>query len=102
MRTVRRSLLLFLVVACGEPAREGLAIAPGPFGQVAELVALTPGTELADTGDITVVDDAALPLEGYRLERAGDGVVVHAHDALGAQYGVAAALEAYGYRFCHF
>jgi hypothetical protein len=101
VRAVRRSLLLFLLIGCGEPARGGLAIAPGPFGQVAELVALTPGTELADAGDITVVDDAALSLEAFQLERSGDGVVVHAHDALGAQYGVAAALEAYGYRFRH-
>jgi hypothetical protein len=100
---VRLSLLplVLFVVACGESPRGPLTISGGPFGDaIGELVALTPGTALADSGDIVVVDDA-LPAEAYRLERAGDGVIVHAHDVLGAQYGVAAALEAFGYRFRH-
>ena len=100
---VRVPLLLVLLAACGDEPRGPLAISPGPFGQViGELVALTPNTTLAsDGGDIAVVDDAAVAIEGFQLAHAGAGVVVHAHDALGAQYGVAAALEAFGYRFRH-
>lgn len=71
-----------------------------------ELVALTPysGLSIGDGGDfkISVIDDDAIPLEGYSIETAGtDAWTVHAHDVLGAQYGVAAALENLGFRFRH-
>jgi len=37
----------------------------------------------------------------YRVERVGDGLLVHAGDVLGAQYGVASVLEQAGWRFYH-
>jgi hypothetical protein len=84
-----------------------------------ELVALTPEHDLSlslvptvhpptadahDAFQIAVVDDAAMPLEGYRIDPVTGterSFVVHAHDVLGAQYGVADALEHLGLRFRH-
>lgn len=49
---------------------------------------------------VAVVRDLA-PCECYRLERDPRGLVVHAGDALGAQYGVTELLEAMGVGFLH-
>ncbi len=57
------------------------------------------GLSIGRDGDfaIAVVDDADVPAEGYRVEPlGGQHWAVHAHDVLGAQYGVAAALENLG------
>ncbi|NVB83233.1 MAG: hypothetical protein HOV81_32975 [Kofleriaceae bacterium] len=107
-----RAVLAFLVVAaaagCGDGVRGNISIqAPDAWTPaMGELVGLTPysGLSLGDTGDfkIAVVDDPEIPLEGYRIEAGGaDAWTVHAHDVLGAQYGVAAALENLGFRFRH-
>lgn len=64
-----------------------------------------PAMEVAMTGDgttrIAVVLDAALANEGYRLEQAAHGYVVHGGGVLGEQYGLAALLEAMNVRFYH-
>jgi len=108
---VRAALVALLVVAgCrGDDLRGNVTIVSDPQWEPAlrELAALTPysgltvGTDPRDGLQIVVVDDAAIPLEGYQLARDGETLHVHAHDVLGAQYGVSAALEALGFRFRH-
>ncbi|MCW5802890.1 MAG: hypothetical protein KIT31_10930 [Deltaproteobacteria bacterium] len=102
------ALCLLGLVACGSddapPARADVAVAVDPAfaGAFTDFVAFAPGVTLGEgSPKISVVADAALPAEGYRLERTGDGVTVRAADVLGAQYGAAAALEGFGYRFRH-
>jgi hypothetical protein len=65
---------------------------------------------LGDDGDfrIQVVDDADIPIEGYRIEAPAvfdssshQVWTVHAQDVLGAQYGVAVVLENLGFQFRH-
>lgn len=114
MRAVALAVRLWLPVwlacaACGDNIAAPITIASDPRWepQLAELVALTPYRDLAvgaDPGEgirIVVTDDASIPLEGYRLDVAGDVLTVRAHDVLGAQYGVSAALEDLGFRFRH-
>ena len=104
MRVV--SLVLVLLVACGDNVRGRITIGtPDVWSPaLAEFVALTPYSDLSlgQGGEIhiEVVDDATIPLEGYRIDR-GAHITVAAHDVLGAQYGVAAALEDLGFRFRH-
>ena len=87
------------VAACGDNVRGDVTVDPGPWGfAVGELVSMTPygGLSIGTGGafGIAVVDDDAVPLEGYRVEPdAANHWTVHAHDVLGAQYGVAGALE---------
>jgi len=68
-------------------------------------VALTPDRRITLDGpgafDIDLVTDASMPAEGYRLSIESERLQVRAPDALGAQYGTAAALEALGFRFRH-
>lgn len=107
MRAVVLTVLCFL--GCGDNQHAPITVVADPRWepQLAELVALTPYADLAigsDPGDgfrIVVSDDATIPLEGYRIEVTGDVLSVHAHDVLGAQYGVAQALEGLGFRFRH-
>lgn len=104
-------VLLVLLAACGDNIRGNISIAVAPDRgdwepAIAEMIEMTPyrGLTLGAGGDyrIELVEDAAIPAEGYRLEAAGeDRIVVHANDVLGAQYGTAAALEALGFRFRH-
>jgi hypothetical protein len=85
---------------------------------ITELVARIPASDIrVVTGEaaashaIILGDDPTIPTEGFRLadlphevdsdSADNDGLIVSAHDLLGAQYGVAAALEAYGFRFRH-
>ena len=103
MRAV--SLLVFLL-ACGDNVPTSITIQAPPTWEstLKEFVALTPtGVELGEGGafPITLVEDASLPLEGYRVARVGELIEVRASDALGAQYGAAHALEALGFRFRH-
>ena len=96
-------------IGCGDDLRGSITIVSDPQWepQLRDLVALTPyrglsvGTDPGAGYEISVVDDAAIPLEGYRLEVSPLVYRVHAHDVLGAQYGVAAALETLGFRFRH-
>lgn len=100
---------LVLCIGCGDNVRGQITIVSDPQweAQLGELVRLTPYTGLqvgGDPGDgfqIVVADDATIPLEGYRIEVTDDVLSVHAHDVLGAQYGVAQALEGLGFRFRH-
>ena len=102
-------LAVLAVVGCGDNVRGQITIASDPRWepQLAELVKLTPYTGLAMGGDpgdgfqIVVADDSTIPLEGYRIDVTGEVLRVHAHDVLGAQYGVAQALEGLGFRFRH-
>ncbi len=95
--------------ACGDNLQGRISIAADPAFEpaLAEMVRFVPYPGLAvgahaDGYRIDVVADAAIPPEGYRLEAAGgDAIAVRASDALGAQYGAAAALEALGFRFRH-
>lgn len=99
--------MVVATAACGDNVGANVSVDPGPFGDViTEFVTQIPhaGVSIGDRGDfaITVVDDATIPLEGYDLEPSGPNQWdVHAHDKLGAQYGVAAALENLGFRFRH-
>ena len=100
-------LLVCVLAACGDNERADITVDPGPWGfAIGEMVKQTPYGGLtigtAGTFGIAVMDDDAVPLEGYRIE--ADGLqhwTVHAHDVLGAQYGVADALENLGFRFRH-
>ncbi len=104
---MKRLALLFAIAACGDNAKSSISLDPGPWsGAIGEMVTLAPrgGLTLGTGGDfaITVIDDPAMPLEGYLVEEAADQrYTVHAHDVLGAQYGAAAALEHLGFRFRH-
>jgi hypothetical protein len=111
------TLVVLLVVSCGrgDDLRGDIRIVTDPQWEPAlrEFVALTPysGLHLVtpdDTSDrgagdylITVVADASIPAEGFRLSDTEAAITVSANDVLGAQYGVAAALEALGFRFRH-
>lgn len=114
---MRAVLAVCLVIAgCGDNVRGNISIdAPEAWrAAFGDFVAFTDyrGLSLGRGGDfhIDVVDDPGIPAEGYRIERAvaaagGEGAIatylVRAHDLLGAQYGVAAALEDLGFRFRH-
>ena len=109
--------LLVLVVSCGRgddlPGDIRIVSEPQWEPALRELVALTPYSGLhlvtpedddeSGAGDylITVVADASIPAEGFRLSDSAAAITVSANDVLGAQYGVSAALEALGFRFRH-
>ncbi|MBV8762755.1 MAG: hypothetical protein JO257_36055 [Deltaproteobacteria bacterium] len=100
--------LVVVTAACGDNFQGNISIeTPDAWaGAVGEFVALTPARGLSlGTGGalrIRVTDDAAIPAEGYAVAPDGAGRwIVHAHDVLGAQYGVAAALENLGFRWRH-
>ncbi len=113
---VALAVIVAALVACGDntPGRVTI-IATEWTDALQQFAALTPGDRLTVAADATptadasgfqiaVVDDAAMPLEGYRVDPASGTErtwMVHAHDVLGAQYGVAAALEHLGFRFRH-
>lgn len=119
MRAVIASFVVFLalVAGCGRgddlPGDIRIVTDPQWEPALRELVALTPysGLHLATPDDddtsgggdylITVVSDASIPAEGFRLSDSEAAITVQASDVLGAQYGVAAALEALGFRFRH-
>jgi len=95
-----RFVLWLVLFGCGDnvDARVTLAVPTAWTSAFDEFVAFTPELAFGEGGyHIEVVDDPTIPLEGYQLEQT----IVHAHDVLGAQYGVAAALEHVGYRFRH-
>ena len=116
-------LLSLAAAACGDDLRGDITIVTAGDAAwtpaLAEYAALTPEpaslalaavadpAAVAATGDaygwrIVVSDDAAIPLEGYALAHpAPRTLVAHAHDVLGAQYGVSAAVEDLGFRFRH-
>jgi len=117
-----RALAVAAAIACGagcggDPDPIPVTVTTTMFAdQIGTFVELTGTSNLrfdplasAPTGDgdgfqVTIADDASIPLEGYRvdpLDGASRSFVVHAHDVLGAQYGLAAALENLGYRFRH-
>ena len=109
MRAGLVAVLLLLASCSGDDLRGNITIVSDPQWEPAlrELAALTPysgisvGTDAGDGYQIVVTDDASIPLEGYRLAAEGDTLLVRAHDVLGAQYGVTAALETLGFRFRH-
>ncbi|MGE5183569.1 MAG: hypothetical protein ACM31C_15965 [Acidobacteriota bacterium] len=106
---MRLVVLVACVAACGDNTDANVTIVTSAFADpLRELAANIPDGRvvLADApgGGFTleVVDDPAIPAEGYRIDRAGARTLeVHGHDVLGAQYGVAAALEHLGFRFRH-
>jgi hypothetical protein len=118
---VRIAVVLLAVIGCGDDIRAGVTIASATWTDALHDMALyaddpfltvdavaDPAALLATPDDrtfrIVVIDDPTMPLEGYRIDLA-DGTVrtwsVRAHDVLGTQYGVAAALEHLGFRFRH-
>ncbi len=109
MRAGAVAVLLLLAACSGDDLRGNITIVSDPQWEPAlrELALLTPysglsvGTDPGDGYQIVVTDDASIPLEGYRLVAEGDTLLVRAHDVLGAQYGVTAALETLGFRFRH-
>lgn len=123
MRTLYLALALALslaVAACGDNLPRATITADATWADaLADYVSLTgeglrfeqvaavsPPTADADAPSyqIAIVDDAAIPLEGYRVDPVAGlhrSYVVHAHDVLGAQYGLSDALEQLGFRFRH-
>ena len=98
-----RALIVVVVAACGESAVP-ISIESPPEVEPAlrELVELTPYEGLRfGSGEgfaIRVVLDEPCR-ECYRIEADGDAQLVHTGDVLGAQYGVAHALENLEFRF---
>lgn len=108
---VRAVLALFLLafVGCGDDIRANITIVSHAqwepaLRELAELTnysGLSVNTDPGDGYQIIVVDDAAVPDEGYQLSVEDNTIRVAAHDLLGVQYGVSAALEGMGFRFRH-
>lgn len=111
-----RAVLLLCVAglaSCGDNVRPTtvtiVAGEPAWVPALGELARLTPGDRVAlgsvhadATFSIQVVDDQAIPTEGFAIERLDARTWrVHANDLLGAQYGAAAALENLGIRYRH-
>jgi hypothetical protein len=104
-----------VAAACGDNVRGNISIhAPGQWrGVFLDFITFTQyrGLVFGDDGDfrIEVVQDPAIPAEGYRIDRplganADETPVIYtvaARDILGAQYGTAAVLEDLGFRFRH-
>ncbi|CAN5792039.1 hypothetical protein BH11MYX3_BH11MYX3_13690 [soil metagenome] len=109
MRAAAVVVAILLCASCGDNLRGSITIVTDPTwdAQLREFASLTPyggltvGTDPGNGYQIVVVDDPAIPLEGYRIETETDLMRVHAHDVLGAQYGVSAVLESMGFRFRH-
>jgi hypothetical protein len=107
--------VLLLIAGCGDNVRGNISInAPAAWlPAFTDFVTFAehPGLSIGGDGDfrIEVVEDVAVPAEGYRIDRTSAGVgsnaafiyTVAARDLLGAQYGAAAALENLGFRFRH-
>lgn len=106
MRAVSCALIL-VAAACGDNLQGNVAIdVPAQWQYaVGEEVALTPYSGLSMGSDapvtVRVVDDPGIDPESFELLGHPPHVEVHAHDVLGAQYGVADALEDMGFRFRH-
>jgi hypothetical protein len=99
--------LVILAASCGDNVNGNIAIDAPELWQapIADMIAFSNDKGITLGGEapltITVVDDPAIPAESYRIE-GGDGAwTVHAHDILGAQYGVSGALENLGFRWRH-
>lgn len=89
-----------VVPAAQAPLFEAFAEPLG--GRLSVRVADDPAAEAARLGGGAIGVVADLPNAGsYRLESGGDAFVVHGDAPLGIQYGVAALLEARGWRFFH-
>src|SRR5580704_5580952 len=96
------------LVACGDNTSARVVVTSSLWTTpLADFVAFTPGDityavtaapPTADSRDtqVAVIDDPAMAVESYVIE-AVPGTkrtwLVHAHDLLGAQYGLAGALE---------
>lgn len=98
--------LLLVLLACGDNVPASITISPAEWQpQLTELIALTPYKDLTLGDDgafrIELVKDTTLLPESYDLSITAETVTVRANDALGAQYGTTAALEALGFRFRH-
>jgi hypothetical protein len=109
--------ILFILAGCGDNVRGNVSVnvpaawAPafGDFVTFTDYSGLKLGT--GGAFHIEVVTDMSIPVEGYRVdvapsvdssdERTVAMWTVSARDILGAQYGVAAALENLGFRFRH-
>ena len=98
---MRAAVALLFLFACGDNVPASITIS-SPW-DLQDFVAFTPGVTLGDHGAfrIELIEDAAMPAEGYRATLEGKTILVRASDILGAQYGAAHALEALGYRFRH-
>lgn len=107
---------LFVLLCCtllmpgcsGAPNRSAFAI-HAPAESVQALTALTSGVgyPITVTSDgrggygleVRVVNDLPECTECYRINEDHERYVIHTGGLLGAQYGVTALLEAYGFRF---
>jgi hypothetical protein len=102
---VRLLALVACVAACGDNTAGDVTIVTQSWSDVLadfEAVGVSVSATPPSSGfEIDVTDDASIPAEGYQLVTEGQRLTVSAHDVLGAQYGVAAALEHLGYRFRH-
>ncbi len=102
------SCLAACFVACGDDIRGDVSVATPPIWRsaISDFIELTDGGNLTlgEGGDfeIHLGVDPGLPAEAYRIDRESERrYVVFARDILGAQFGLAAALENLGYRFRH-
>jgi hypothetical protein len=99
-------MLLFLL-ACKQDDGLVVWVPPAELPVYEAFLADVPGLVAKESDDpagekdgVAIVLDHDTP-EGYRLEGAEPKWVVHGGDRLGAQYGLAALLEAWGARFSH-
>ena len=90
------TLLVLALVGCGDDIRGNITIVADArwepvLRELAELSnysGLSVNTDPGDGYQIVVVEDPAIPTEGYQLTVEGDTIRVAAHDLLGVQYGV--------------
>lgn len=115
----RLAVVAVVVAGCGDnQIAQIVVVAPAaviePVRGIAALVPATSSIEVRESADPTaelvtdrdfrigVVVDIEGCAECFRIDAAGERAwLVHASDVLGAQYGVAAALEDLGFRFRH-
>lgn len=115
LRTLSYLSTLLAVTACGPKTEAGLTVlAPQSLeavltasleyvgGERRVTVVADPAAELARRGGFVIAvvprDDCT---ECYRLEGTGQQLTVHGGVPLGVQYGLAHAMELFGYRFFH-
>ncbi len=112
MRAVLALSILLGLAACGDNIRGNISVntanmplewqpAFNEFVKLSDYRGLSLNPESGDYRIDLVLDDT-IPAEGYRIDSAGtDRYTVNVRDLLGAQYGLAAALENLGFRFRH-
>ena len=102
-----------MLLGCGDPAKTDIGLTPIEVVSDAAFEDALTGFVARTEGDIRLAEtlsDEAMGVtvsagldcsECYEITGGGDRFSITASDALGAQYGLAALMEAWGYRFHH-